>query len=213
MMAPQPVHVDNWAGRGGVPPEAVPASDVTVGASRPSAGFEAIYREHFRFVWRCARRLGVEGPSVDDVVQEAFLVVHRRLADFEGRSSTRTWLYGIIRRVVADHRRTLRRKPAHGADSAEPDFERMHDESGRCPESRLEQSEQLALVRRMLSELDEDKREVFVLTELEGMTMAEISEALEVNPNTVSSRVRAARHKFEEGLARATVTAEEGSRK
>ncbi len=190
---------------GGVPTgplEARPCEASGPARERPSAGFEAIYREHFRFVWRCVRRLGVEGASVDDVVQESFLVVHRRLEEFEGRSSTKTWLYGIVRRVAADHRRSLRRKPAHEAGSSDTDLDGMHDPSGRGPESSVEQSEQLRLVRRLLAELDEEKREVFILTELEGMTMAEIAEALDVNPNTISSRLRAARREFEEALER-----------
>lgn len=190
------------------PPQRLPAGVAAVPADaaavrqRPSAEFEAVYREHFRFVWRCTRRLGIEGATVDDVVQETFLVVHRRLAEFEGRSSMKTWLYGIVRRVVSDHRRTLRRKP--GLDDAGCDLDTVRDTSGRGPEASIEQGEQLRLVRRLLLELDEEKREVFVLTELEGMTMAEIAEALDVNPNTVSSRLRAARREFEEALERAS---------
>jgi RNA polymerase sigma-70 factor (ECF subfamily) len=182
-----------------------------VARERPSASFEAVYREHFRFVWRCVRRLGIEGASVDDVVQETFLVVHRRLDDFEGRSSTKTWLYGIVRRVVSDHRRSLRRKPAHG-EGTEGEVDGVHDASARGPESSLEHSEQVQVVRRLIAELDEDKREVFILTELEGMTMAEIAEALDVNPNTVSSRLRAARHQFEEAVERETERDEERER-
>jgi RNA polymerase sigma-70 factor (ECF subfamily) len=164
---------------------------------RPSAEFEAVYREQFRFVWRCARRLGIEGALVDDVVQDTFLVVHRRLAEFEGRSSTKTWLYGIVRRVVADHRRSLRRKPA----GSESDLDAVHD-GARGPESSVEHAEQLRLLRRLLAELDEDKREVFILTEFEGMTMVEIAGALDVNANTVSSRLRAARREFDGALER-----------
>lgn len=188
---------------------AVPEAVAVPVRQRPSAEFEAVYREHFRFVWRCTKRLGIEGALVDDVVQETFLVVHRRLSEFEGRSSMKTWLYGIVRRVVSDHRRTLRRKPGLDAlnamnDAQGGDLEAVHDTSARGPEASLEQGEQLQLVRRLLLELDEEKREVFILTELEGMTMAEIAEALDVNPNTVSSRLRAARREFEEALERAS---------
>ncbi|MGE3634951.1 MAG: RNA polymerase sigma factor, partial [Sandaracinaceae bacterium] len=76
----------------------------------PSVRLEEIYDACFDFVWRSARRMGVAEAHADDVVQEVFLVAHRRLADFEGRSSVRTWLFGILLRVVSDHRRTLRRK-------------------------------------------------------------------------------------------------------
>jgi RNA polymerase sigma-70 factor (ECF subfamily) len=165
---------------------------------RTWADFETIYREHFRFVWRTARRLGIEGALVDDVVQEVFVVVHRRLGDFEGRSAAKTWLYGIVRRVVADHRRTLRRKPlgtapdGEGLDAASP------PEAG--PEASAEQAERVRLLHRLLSQLDEAKREIFILFELEGLTLAEIAEALGVNANTVASRLRAARREFEAAL-------------
>jgi RNA polymerase sigma-70 factor (ECF subfamily) len=165
--------------------------------------FEALYREHFRFVWRTARRLGVDDPFVDDVVQETFVVVHRRLRDFDGRSSAKTWLYGIVRRKVADHRRTLRRKPRADGDDAD-DRRASPDGAARGPDASMEQAEQVRLLRRLLDELDDDKREVFVLAELEEMTMVEIAEAIGANPNTVSSRLRAARREFEQALERAT---------
>lgn len=172
---------------------------------RTWADFEALYREHFRFVWRIVRRLGIDGEQVDDVVQDVFVVVHRRLGDFEGRSSAKTWLYGIVRRVVADHRRTLRRKPGHEvADTpaeSDPDAMTSGDQS---PQASVEQSERVRLLHRLLGQLDDDKRDVFVLSELEGLTMVEIAEALDVNANTIASRLRAARREFEVALDLAT---------
>jgi RNA polymerase sigma-70 factor (ECF subfamily) len=188
------------------PPTLAAPNDAARGATRVGtwADFDALYREHFRFAWRSVRRLGFEGSAIDDVLQDVFLVVHRRLDDFEGRSSAKTWLYGIIRRVVADHRRTLRRKPAHDADGSGPDVDAMVDvEQG--PEASAEQAERVRLLHRILGELDDDKREVFVLSELEGLTLAEIGEALDVNANTIASRLRAARREFEAALERATL--------
>lgn len=165
---------------------------------RTWADFETIYREHFRFVWRTVRRLGIEGALVDDVVQEVFVVVHRRLGDFEGRSAAKTWLYGIVRRVVADHRRTLRRKPLGTAPEAEALDAASSPEEG--PEASAQQAERVRLLHQLLMQLDEAKREVFILAELEGLTLAEIAEALGVNANTVASRLRAARREFEAAL-------------
>src|SRR5262245_16282732 len=85
------------------PARARPAIDEPV-------AFDAVYDACFDFVWRNARRLGVPDAQLDDAVQEVFLVVHRRLADFEGRSSIKTWVFGILLKVAADHRRALRRK-------------------------------------------------------------------------------------------------------
>jgi RNA polymerase sigma-70 factor (ECF subfamily) len=169
-------------------------------AAEASPDFETIYREHFRFVWRTARRLGVEGAWLDDAVQDTFVVVHRRLSDFGGRSSVKTWLYGIVRRVVADHRRGVRRKHGKAApmeNGSEPTASVDPD-----PEASMEQADKVRLLHRLLGELDDEKREVFVLAELEEMTMAEIAEALGVNANTLSSRLRAARREFEEALER-----------
>jgi RNA polymerase sigma-70 factor (ECF subfamily) len=170
----------------------------TPAPARTWADFETIYREHFRFVWRTVRRLGIEGALVDDVVQEVFVVVHRRLGDFEGRSAAKTWLYGIVRRVVADHRRTMRRKPLGTAPEGEGLDAASTPETG--PEASAEQAERVRLLHQLLSQLDEAKREVFILAELEGLTLAEIAEALGVNANTVASRLRVARREFEAAL-------------
>jgi RNA polymerase sigma-70 factor (ECF subfamily) len=169
---------------------------------RSWADFENLYREHFAFVWRTVRRLGTDAEFVEDVTQEVFVVVHRRLGEFEGRSTAKTWLYGIVRRVVADHRRTLRRKPlTAGSESDEAEAPTAPEEG---PEASAERAERVQLLHRLLAGLDEAKREVFILAELEGLTLAEISEALGVNQNTVASRLRAARREFEIALDQAT---------
>jgi RNA polymerase sigma-70 factor (ECF subfamily) len=161
--------------------------------ARPS--FEEIYQQHFRFVWQAAAHLGVERTFRDDVVQETFVVAHRRLADFEGRSTVRTWLYGIVRRVAADHRRTLRRKPCGGGPVA-PSTE------AKAPDASVEEAEEVRLLQRLLQQLDEPKREVFILAELAEMTLAEIAEVVGSNPNTVATRLRAARRELEAALLR-----------
>lgn len=159
--------------------------------------FEELYRAEFAFVWRSLVRLGVDRNAMDDLVQEVFLVVHRKLDAFERRSSLRTWLYAILRRVAADHRRTRRRKPSSA--TSPDDFDQMRARDTGAAEAQMEAAN---LVDVLLEELDDDKREVLVLAELEDMTMAEISAATGVNPNTVSARLRAARKAFSEALAR-----------
>jgi RNA polymerase sigma-70 factor (ECF subfamily) len=184
-------------------PEVAPRAPAARVGKGAKLDFASIYRENVRFVWRTAKRMGVEPPMVEDVVQDVFVVVHRRLGEFEGRSSTKTWLYGIVRRIVADHRRAHRRKPAHQGATSTHDLDRVTDASDAgcaSPHANAEKAEQRLLLHRVLACLDEDKREVFLLSEFEGMTMAEISEALDVNPNTVSSRLRAARSDFQQAL-------------
>ena len=166
------------------------------GATAGPPRLEELYHAHFDFVWRSARRLGVADGAVDDVVQEVFLVAHRRIASFEGRSSPKSWLFGILVRVASDHRRRQRRK-----GGLAPLPEALPDES-RSPAKLTAERERVRLLHRLLDSLDEDKRAVFVLAELEQMTAPEIAEALGVKLNTVYSRLRAARKAFDAALAR-----------
>jgi RNA polymerase sigma-70 factor (ECF subfamily) len=159
--------------------------------------FSATYEANFAFVWRSVRRLGVQEEAVDDVVQETFVIVHRRLAEFEGRSSLKTWIFGIVLRVVRDHRRSRRRKPL----SAAADADALADAT-QGPHERAEKAEAARALHAILDEMDDDKREVFVLAELEQMTAPEIADALSVPLNTVYSRLRAARQAFEASVAR-----------
>lgn len=160
--------------------------------------FEEIYDSCFDFVWRNARRLGVADAQVDDAVQEVFLVVHRRLAEFEGRSSVKTWLFGILAKVAADHRRSVRRKSPHARSPGGAVEADTVPDSSRSPDHHLTKSEGVRLLHKVLDELDDDKRAVFVLSELEQMTAPEIAEALGQNVNTVYARLRAARADFNE---------------
>jgi len=172
------------------------------GEPQAAIHFDDVYSEYFAFVWRSARRLGVRPSSMDDVVQEIFLVVHRRLADYEHKGSIKTWLFGIVRRIVSQNRRTERRKPSHAGAKEATDLDVFHDPKTMSPHASAEQAEAMRLLDRLLDELDDDKREAFVLSELEEMTIAEISDAIDVNPNTVASRIRAARRAFESALER-----------
>jgi RNA polymerase sigma-70 factor (ECF subfamily) len=158
--------------------------------------FREIYDEHFQFVYRSARRLGVHERSLDDATQDVFLVVHRRLGDFEGRSALKTWLYGITRRVAKDYRRRVGRKergmvPAEGLAS-----------NIGLPDENAARREAAELLQTILAKLDPAKREVFELAEMEQMTAPEIAEALSVNLNTIYSRLRNARAEFEKAVAR-----------
>jgi RNA polymerase sigma-70 factor (ECF subfamily) len=158
--------------------------------------FEGVYDACFDFVWRNARRLGVPDAQVDDAVQEVFLVVHRRLADFEGRSSVKTWIFGILVKVAADHRRSVRRKSPHARSAGGVvDADTVPDEAAN-PDEHLARNEGVRLLHKLLDELDDDKRAVFVLAELEQMSAPEIAVALGQNLNTVYARLRAARLDF-----------------
>jgi RNA polymerase sigma-70 factor (ECF subfamily) len=165
-------------------------------AEEANRDFAAIYRDHFSFVWRMARRLGVAEHALDDVCQDVFVVVHRRLADFEGRSSLKSWIFGILHNVALVHRRKLRRKSPEllsGDGPIEPDLLVGAEVD---PGERASRSEQARIANEILAELSEEKRTVLVLVELEGMSAPEVAEALGINVNTASARLRAARKEF-----------------
>jgi len=178
-----------------VPMTGAPEADSPPRPAAPPT-FERLYADHFDFVWSSMRRLGVPDELLDDAVQDVFVVVHRRLHEFEGRSSAKTWLFGIALRVARDHRRQRRRKGGH-----EPLPARLAD---RTP-GPLEQAaahEAIRFVDEFLDTLDEDKRAVFILADLEELTAPEIAESLGIKVNTVYSRLRLARRAFEQALAR-----------
>lgn len=162
-------------------------------ASPLGAEFEALYTEHFAFAWRMLQHFGVADGQVEDAVQDVFVVVHRRLDDWDRRSA-RSWLYGIARRVAADHRRSRSRH--------ERKLEALPPSRGRDLELEVGQRELIAMLEQALAELEPARREVYVLADIEGMTAREIAEGLGVNPNTVSTRLRAARLHVNTALAR-----------
>lgn len=172
---------------------------------RPTAtgSFDALYEGHVDFVWRNARRLGVETAALDDVVQSVFLVIFRRLDDFEGRSSLKTWIYEVLVRVVREHRRTLRRKsPPRSEPWAPVDPTTLTAPVDERPDHLADRAAAARVVRELLDQLDDDKREVFALAELEGLTLREIAEILREPAGTIASRLRAARVEFERAAVR-----------
>jgi RNA polymerase sigma-70 factor (ECF subfamily) len=162
--------------------------------------FDDFYNEHLLFVWRNARRLLGFDSLVDDVVQEVFLVAHRRLPEFDWKGSPRAWLFAILRRVVSDHRRSQRRRgEGHGGDG-DVDGIAARDSH---PDRKVEKAQALRLLYAYLEQLDDAKREVFILAEFEQMTAPEIGEALGIsNVTTVRARLRDARRQIGELVER-----------
>lgn len=156
--------------------------------------FESIYSDHFDFIWRSLRRLGVRDCSIDDATQDVFLVAHQRLHTFRGESTLKTWLFGIAYRVARKHRPT--RPEALLADDA------LEDTACRTPHDITAEEESRRLLYRLLQQMDEDRRAVFILAELEDMSAPEIAEALGTKLNTVYSRLRLARADFEAQVRR-----------
>lgn len=162
-----------------------PASPETVDA------IACAYDEHAPVIFRVLRRFGVSDAALDDAVQDVFLVACRRYAEFEGRSSTRTWLYGIARRVARDHR-------LRGQRGARETSDTDWLAAARDPASITEAAEAARLLDNALAGMSETLREAYVLLELEELSAPEIAALLGLSVNTVYSRVRLARAHVQE---------------
>jgi len=171
------------------------ASELAVSDLTDEAAFAALYAEHFSFVWRCLRGLGVAPLALEDAAQDVFVVVHRRLFTFQAESSLRTWLFGIVRRIAYRYRRTARRKGPIA------ELEREPEAPDPGPLERAQEVEAAEFVDRFAGHLDDRKREVFVLGILEGLSVPEVAEALGVPLNTAYTRLRRARLEFRKALA------------
>ena len=146
----------------------------------PGAGleaFHAIYDREFDYVWRNLGRMGVPSADIADAVHEVFLVLHRKWNDLDRTRPLRPWLFGVARRVAADLRAKRREQPTDVEPAAAED----------------PLVAQRDLLWRALATLDDDRRTVVILHDLEGHTGAEIAAQLDIPVNTVHSRLRLAR--------------------
>ena len=153
------------------------------------ATLEALFSTHVGFVWRTLRHFGVARVDLDDQTQEVFLVAHRRLPEWDG-AHPRAWLYAIARRCAAGYRRRSHRRHERAVETL-PESTHTHDPADRIEMDRLH---------RALDSLDEEKRSVFVLYEVEEMTMREVAEAVECTLPTAYARLYAARRELARAL-------------
>ena len=156
-------------------------------SAEPKATVRQVFDEHARYIWRTLRHLGVSDADAPDLCQEVFLTVHRKLPSFEGRSTLRTWLYGICIRVASEHRR----RPY--VRNELPTLEPAQAEASSAELRPDTHFEQRSAVQRLLGVLDEDKRLVVVLYEIEGFSMKEVAEIVECPLQTAYSRLHAGR--------------------
>jgi RNA polymerase sigma-70 factor (ECF subfamily) len=162
-----------------------------VAASQPERDITQVYETHFRYVWRCLRSLGVRSEHLDDALQDVFIVVQRRLAEFDGKAQLSTWLYAIALRIARKYRvrARLTTEPIDAQAEARP-------APAGDQEATLQVNERLQLARAALAALDDEKREIFVLSQVEQMSAPEIASITGLPLNTVYSRLRAARQAF-----------------
>ena len=160
--------------------------DELAAAARPT--IEELFTAHVHFVWRTLAGHGVSPADVEDATQEVFLVAHRRMDDWDRqRVSARTWLYAIAIRIAANHRRS-RRHHGTSAEASPPEPAFVPD-----PVASVDRQRLLAHVGRVLAAMDADRREVFVLFELENFSMKEVAEAVGCPLQTAYARLYAAR--------------------
>jgi RNA polymerase sigma-70 factor (ECF subfamily) len=164
------------------------------GSDQPT--FDSVYADHVDFVWRSVRRLGVPEARADDAVQDVFVVVYRRLSDFEGRSAIRTWLFGVARRVSSDYRRRAQKQTRDESLALDP------TQPPASPLDNAVASQATRSLYELLDTLSDDQRQVFVLAELEEMSAPQIAEATGAKLNTVYSRLRLARAAFNQAVER-----------
>jgi RNA polymerase sigma-70 factor (ECF subfamily) len=156
----------------------------------------AIFKAHHAFVWRILRHLGVSAADQEDVLQEVFMVVHRRLADYREQDKMRSWLYAISTRVVRDYRRRVSRRRED--TSLVPEVPQQASQA-----HALADQQALSLAQRVLATLPEKQRAVFVLYEIEQLSMLEIAAAVECPLPTAYARLRKARERVSAEVTRA----------
>jgi RNA polymerase sigma-70 factor (ECF subfamily) len=170
--------------------------DDTVASREELLDFPRVYAAYADFVRRAVIHLGGPRSDTDDLVQDVFVVAMRRRAAFEGRSTVRTWLYGIAIKVVGAARRRTAVRELFGLwprdDMADP----------QTPLTVFEHRETSRMVYRLLDKIGERKRTVLILHEIEGLAAEEIAAILGVPKNTVFTRLHHARREFVALLAK-----------
>ncbi len=160
-------------------------------AAERDARLRAMVAAHFEFIWRSLRGLGVPQGSVDDAAQQVFWIASQKL-DAIQVGSERAFLFSTARGVAANARRSrIRSRETDDAPLAT-----MAD-GAPDPEQAAQRSQAKKLLERVLAEMEEDTRTVFVLFELEGLTSTEIAELLSIPVGTAASRLRRAREEFQ----------------
>src|SRR3954470_19167613 len=200
-----PGHSPTMVNRAAPMPTAVAGTDAGAMGGLPPTSTDLtprqLYDSHFSFVWRNLRRLGVPPPIIEDGAQDVFLVVHRRWDSFDARwSSVETWLFGILMRVARNHRRSLRRRA--WAIPSPGEVVEVVPSTAAGPAELVARREAVALLDRLLDALDEEKRAIIVLVDVEQLSVPQAAESLEVNLNTAYWRLRTARTQLRKSLAR-----------
>lgn len=177
-------------------------TDPARGEVRDRPTVAELFADHAAFVWSLLRRLGVPAADAEDVCQEVFVTVHRKLPELELRAAPRTWLYGIAVRTASDYRRSarVRREDLGGELPEQPVGASQHDAA--------EARQDLRWLDATLDALDDAQRAIFVLYEVEELPMREVAAVVGCPLQTAYSRLHAARRHVQDAARRR----EEGAR-
>lgn len=159
---------------------------------------EALVTDHYPFIWRLLRRLGLSAPDAEDAAQQVFMILARKIETVP-EERARSFLYATAVRVASNHRRGLRRRPELVGG-----VERGHPSPADDPERRLALKEACKLLDDLLAELPEPVRRVLVLAEVEQLGMSEVAALEKIPPGTAASRLRRGRQLFSELLSAAS---------
>jgi RNA polymerase sigma-70 factor (ECF subfamily) len=159
---------------------------------------QAIYEQHGRFVWLSLQRLGVRPADLDDVAQDVFMIVYRRIGSFDRTARVTTWLFGICMRVAANYRRRRRWRREVLSNVVADDRPAL----AVAADDLLARREEQEMAERALARLDVAKRATFVMFEIETLSCQEIADLMNVPLGTVYSRLHAARRELEKALTR-----------
>jgi RNA polymerase sigma-70 factor (ECF subfamily) len=177
-----------------------PPALVEAGPDQPLS-FEDVYATWFHEVSRWARAFGGLDADLDDLTQEVFLVVRRKLSSFDGKNLS-GWLYRIAQRTVRDYRRRAWFRGLLRSKS-EKNSERESASPGRDPAEAFEQREAERFLSQILDQMNESRRSAFILFEIEGYSGDEIAALEGVPVNTVWTRLHHARKEFASLVGRA----------
>lgn len=164
---------------------------------RSAIDLETVYVSHRDHVWLTLQRMGVQRSDLEDVFQEVFVIVHKRLHTYRPDAKLGAWLYGICLRAASRHRRRAfrRRERPDGVD-LEPKDASPWQAGTDAPDERLEALERQARLTRLLDTLDPEHRAIVVMYEIEELSCAEIAELTDLRLGTVHSRLYNARRKL-----------------
>jgi RNA polymerase sigma-70 factor (ECF subfamily) len=162
------------------------------GHEDPARGgpFRAVFEDQFDYVWTSLRRLGVDFRDLEDVAQELFVQVYRRIDAYDPARPIRPWLFAFAVRCASDWRRLARHRVEVLGDARE----RALDAPG--ADEAIARAEDRGLVMLALEHVEIERRAVFILHELDECPMKEIAESLGIPLFTAYSRLRVAREEF-----------------